>query len=347
MSIEELIDDFLTPYSEEEQFYKNYHLARQSPETFQQFLSQIDASISSRFYIPEINSNVHKLFEETHIFSSLKNNILIEKHQRYTPPFRHAHDFFEMIYVWRGTGENTVEDNLVQMRNGDICILSPAIFHTLGVFDDSILINILIKKSTFNETFFPLLSNDNLLSVFFTKVLYTKQADNYVIFHTEGDLIVRELLSYLIRESLLTIHDSYSDLLRENLLTTVFGYLLRGHARDAELSGKRHTQTAHMANVLQFLQDHYKTATLETTARHFGYTASYLSRQIKAATGSSFSKFLGELRFKKACMLLSGSMLPIQEISEMAGFGSTEHFYRTFKRMSGETPASYRMRHHQ
>ena len=108
MSIEELIDDFLTPYSEEEQFYKNYHLARQSPETFQQFLSQIDASISSRFYIPEINSNVHKLFEETHIFSSLKNNILIEKHHLYSPPFRHSNDFFYMIYVWRVHGENTV-----------------------------------------------------------------------------------------------------------------------------------------------------------------------------------------------------------------------------------------------
>ena len=46
MSIEELIDDFLTPYSEEEQFYKNYHLARQSPETFQQFHK------STRLFLP-------------------------------------------------------------------------------------------------------------------------------------------------------------------------------------------------------------------------------------------------------------------------------------------------------
>ncbi len=344
MSVEQDLDAYFAPYSEAEKFYKEYHLAKQKNGLFQEFLAGIDPSgyAAANFYIPEINQHKKEQFAEMHLFASLKNNISVQKHQRYTPPFCHSHTFFEMIYVWNGVCENTVEGSLLKMRTGDICILAPEVNHIMGVFDDSIIINILIKKTTFHETFFPLLSNDNLLSAFFTKVLYTSQANNYVIFHTDTDNMVRTFLAYLIREALFPPEDDYRDLLLENLLSAVFGYLLRGYGQDAELSGAQHTKLSHIVSILQYIQDHYKTVTLEETAGKFNYNAPYLSKLIKASTGSTFSEFLGEIRYKRACALLTGTNLSVQEIGGLSGFGSAEHFHRTFKRTSGLTPAAYR-----
>ena len=37
-------------------------------------------------------------FGENHLYTSIRDNIVAERHLRYTPAFRHAHAFFEMIY---------------------------------------------------------------------------------------------------------------------------------------------------------------------------------------------------------------------------------------------------------
>ena len=56
------------------------------------------------------------------------------------------------------------------MRTGDICIMAPDVTHSLSAFhDEDYIINILIRKSTFEQSFFGLLDSDTILSDFFKR----------------------------------------------------------------------------------------------------------------------------------------------------------------------------------
>ena len=67
-----------------------------------------------------------------------------------------------------------------------------------------------------------------------------------------------------------------------------------------------------------------------------------LKRRFKAATGSSLIEYLQNLRIEEAKGLLENTTLPVEEISEEAGYSDSSFFRRLFKRLTGLTPARYR-----
>lgn len=55
-----------------------------------------------------------------------------------------------------------------QFHEGDVIFISPDTFHTMEVFDDSsMILNILLRRSTFHDMFAPLTFGNDLLSEFF------------------------------------------------------------------------------------------------------------------------------------------------------------------------------------
>ena len=67
-----------------------------------------------------------------------------------------------------------------------------------------------------------------------------------------------------------------------------------------------------------------------------------LKRRFKAATGSSLIEYLQNLRVEEAKRLLESTELPMEDISEQAGYSDTSFFRRLFKRLTGLTPSKYR-----
>lgn len=63
----------------------------------------------------------------------------------------------------------------------------------------------------------------------------------------------------------------------------------------------------------------------------------------RAATGMTPVEYLQHLRISRAiALMISDSALSIEEIGERAGFESTAHFRRIFKRLTGRSPREYR-----
>jgi transcriptional regulator GlxA family with amidase domain len=67
-----------------------------------------------------------------------------------------------------------------------------------------------------------------------------------------------------------------------------------------------------------------------------------LKRRFKAATGSTLIAYLQNLRVEEAKRLLEAGRMPVDEISEEAGYSDTSFFRRVFKRLTGLTPSHYR-----
>ena len=68
------------------------------------------------------------------------------------------------------------------MHTGDLCLIQPQVNHALDVSDESVIIDVLIRRSTFRHYFYSILQGDNLLANFFMSTLYSRQGIDYLIF---------------------------------------------------------------------------------------------------------------------------------------------------------------------
>jgi ligand-binding sensor protein/AraC-like DNA-binding protein len=81
---------------------------------------------------------------------------------------------------------------------------------------------------------------------------------------------------------------------------------------------------------------------LNTLAAITNISPSYLSRLLKEEFGEPFSKIYGKLKVHWAQQLLETTDWSITEISDALGFVEPSYFVRTFKKISGMTPLTYR-----
>ncbi|HEX2740520.1 MAG TPA: helix-turn-helix domain-containing protein [Rubrobacter sp.] len=77
-------------------------------------------------------------------------------------------------------------------------------------------------------------------------------------------------------------------------------------------------------------------------AEHAGLSASRFSQVFRDRFGRPPHQFLLHLRIQRAQDLLQHTGLTMREISVQCGFSDVHHFAKTFRRLSGQTPGSYR-----
>lgn len=184
-----------------------------------------------------------------------------------------------------------------------------------------------------------------------------------------------EALSEQNRLDSLTLHS-----IKEDFLQVVYSYLTRNHiqahrlfvsetaqqlSHHAERSIFDFIKWAHMlteqtiisVNAAQqsegvvdkakrFIQENYmKDLTREDVAASVFLTSDYFSKVFKNETGLTIREYLNEWRINQAKQLLVESSKSISVIAMETGFDSMSYFSTVFKKLTGETPNSYRARH--
>ncbi|WP_455584264.1 AraC family transcriptional regulator [Bacteroides sp.] len=110
---------------------------------------------------------------------------------------------------------------------------------------------------------------------------------------------------------------------------------------------KKETETIKESNivevVLSFMQENmHKRLTLQDIASHVNLSISYFSRIFIAQVGTSPSKYLTQLRMKKACNYLEGTDMKVNQISPLVGFDDPLYFSRLFTIYLKQSPTKYR-----
>jgi len=94
--------------------------------------------------------------------------------------------------------------------------------------------------------------------------------------------------------------------------------------------------------ILKYIEVNCITATLQSTAGHFGFHPNYLSSYIKKSTGKSFKELIILQRMCQACFYLSNTDIPIYEIASKIGYDNLGFFYKKFESIYKVTPSVYR-----
>lgn len=109
-------------------------------------------------------------------------DVFIIRHPRYTRPAPHVHNYFETILSQAEAVHLFLKKANRTMQAGELCIIAPSSEHDLTIDDDSTVFCIMLRKSTFDTTFFSLLSRKDLLSYFFRTILQDDSHANYLLF---------------------------------------------------------------------------------------------------------------------------------------------------------------------
>lgn len=269
-------------------------------------------------------------------------DVLIIPVLRYAPAFLHSHSFFEVICVLNGECDNIFSSNTLHMKAGEICIVAPETVHALSVFnDDCIVYNLIIRSATFENTFLDALPKDSILHLFFTKSLYQSGEKSCLYFKKPQDYNLQKLI--LEMHSEMNQQNRYYGTLLNAMLTTFFIQLLRKYEKDVLFPNPQHKkQEENLIFILKYIENNYKSVTLKELSDFFGYSERQMIRILKTYTGENFSSLIRSARLSKACELLKHPDIRLSDIISEVGYSNASHFYESFRKKYGITPAEYR-----
>ncbi len=146
----------------------------------------------------------------------------------------------------------------------------------------------------------------------------------------------RSLLLFTDKSSYL-LFNFKADLYAFHSLEELQSYILDLLSDVSEEEGQKSSIIQDLLKYLEWNYQHDITVN-ELAAHKYFVNPSYLSRLFKAQTGKTFSKYLIELRMKKASEFLKESRL---NISDVALFVNPSYLSRLFKAQTGKTFSKY------
>lgn len=294
---------------------------------------------SKRLILEQIFSEFRPELSEHYLIEE-DADIQVIRHIRYLPANYHAHEFFEMIYVLNGSCYNFFENQTYELKKGDVVIIAPRTTHAISGFTDDLeAFNILIRKSTFNASFFGLLEDKDMLSHFFLNALY-ENSKRFLYFHTKPAADLSEGILLMTEE--INKMDVYSQRMLKNILDTFFIRLLRGLQTNQVSLDTEAGEESEIIDMLQYLQNHFAEVSIADLSKKFNYSQRQIARILKNKTGKTFSQLILEMKISKAKVYLKQTNLPIQEIAELVGYGDLSNFYRYFFKVTGCSPKQFR-----
>lgn len=292
--------------------------------------------------------NVRQILKYPNMFESFvsedyigfkQRDIVCNLHFRHELAVSHAHDYFELNYVLEGTLD--IEINLKKniMQCGDFCIIAANTQHIIRASDNAIAIVIALRKSTFQSAFFSIFKKEDILSDFFKNCLYSSKY-SYLMFHMPPGQKIREIIKNIFSEA--SSDSRESNEIACSYLCIFFRMLLRTYSNTYLMNADEHSILSQMSAILIYLQNNYKTLTLEKLGKLFGYEAGYLGKQIHRTTGFYYNDIVTRLKINETCNLLKYSDKSMDEISKLVGYNSQQHFSRAFRKEKKISPSEFK-----
>ena len=280
-------------------------------------------------------------------FINKEEDIAVYIHVPYINDGLHSHDHFEINYVYKGTGYFSFSRNgkeRMAAKEGMLCFLAPNIPHNFLASPCSIIISIVLRKTTLTSVFSSLLKREDSISNFFRSCLYKDKYPDYFMVETGNTPEMKRYIQKTVFEFYRM--DSYRNANTISVLSMLFSHVMRTCHEYAALYNSRdidgqNEEFAYML-LMQYINQNYSTVTMKTLSEAFHYSESFLSRLIHRQSGKTFSKIVQDCRMMHGKELLESTNIPISQICRIIGYSSPEHFSRIFKKEYQVSPSDYR-----
>jgi len=290
--------------------------------------------------IKDLYTNQNSFIIESEKFLGDDSLIMVRKHTRFVDFPKHKHDYIEVNYVYHGRLKQTVGNDPLTLKMGELLFLNQHIEHEIQASnEEDIIINFIIRPEFF-DFIFSFISADNTITKFiFSSLFNNSQSGQYLYFMVSEVASIQELVQKIIVE---IINPST---LSESTIKLYMGLLLIELIKNVDKVKHNEEKEAYeyiIVESLKYIDSYYREASLYDLAEKLNQTHYSLSKTIKKATKLTFKELLQERRLAKAKELLEHTKIPVTLVAEEIGYDNISYFYRIFKKKYGVTPKRYR-----
>ncbi len=290
-------------------------------------------SIDRSLYMAEGGDVVHceKLLEQGKL-------ITLRPHTRFIDFPPHTHNYIEVVYMCSGSTVHIINGKKVILSAGEILFLGPdAMQEIKRAGEEDIAVNFIILPQFFDRALEMLGAEESPLKRFILDSLSGKSGGSaYLHFKVAGLLPVQNLIENLLYTLVYDIPN------KRRVNQTTMGLLFLQLIGCADRLSVEDGEDALLVAVYRYIEEHYRTGSLQELAETLHCDFYWLSRRIKRATGKTYIALLQEKRLNRAAFLLKNTKMNIADISVAVGYENISYFHRIFAKQFGMSPFRYR-----
>lgn len=257
---------------------------------------------------------------------------------KYEQPL-HSHTYYEIIYIFNGTGIHHINELILPYKKGDLFLISPGDEHFFEVKERTDFTYIKFNDSFFEES--NLFSPN--FSISFSPSYIMKNArlkETGLQFAKPYNSILRRTITS-IRDYNATHNVSNSGMI--NFLVLSVFELIRETA--IKLQIRVEGINTREEDLITYIHQHiYNPALLkvEEIASTFNVSVNYFSTYFSRNFGISYNQYLINYKLQLIEKRLAANIVPIKNIAAEFGFADLSHLNNFFKRHRRLSPSVYR-----
>jgi AraC-like DNA-binding protein/quercetin dioxygenase-like cupin family protein len=258
--------------------------------------------------------------------------------RHFSVKYPHRHDFFEVLYLMRGSGFHVIDGNRYEIKPPCVFFMSPGQAHKIEFSHD-------IEGYIFIFTAdFYLANRNNQNSLIEFPFFYNlKQENPPLLLDNESDI---QFLAELFRRSISELDNNEQNKL--NLLRSILDLILMTCAsryktlENMDGKGKGHILVKQFYHLVE--ENNHRNLSLKAYADMLAVTPNHLTQTVKQLTGKTSTQIIKAKQILEIKRLLVHTNLSVAEIAHQLNFEDQSYFTKFFKRESGYLPLQYRSR---
>lgn len=253
----------------------------------------------------------------------------------------HNHTYFEIIFILKGSGVHSVNNNDLDYKAGDIFLLGPDDFHFFKIREMTEF-----SFVRFNEPFSKALgTNDESewVPIIETYLYAVNRGGGSLVYDPQEKSKLFNLLTILEWEYE-NNKSPYYDMVRDGIMRSILLILARNLRKSDSVSEVPEYTDSVEAMLMYIKKNIYYPSRLgvEHLAKRFHIAPTYISILFKNQVGESLKQYVVKYRVKLIESRLALSQLTLSEIADEFGYTDESHFSKQFKKYNGLSPSEFR-----
>nr|WP_296961742.1 AraC family transcriptional regulator [uncultured Mediterraneibacter sp.] len=250
----------------------------------------------------------------------------------------HYHDFYEVQFYLSEAengviGEITINGQKRTLMQGCLVLINMFDQHQITITTDKPYVRYCVSFDS-SLLLFACSDTTNLFNIFsncaevkYSRPLTPAQIRTFInIYNRHEDLELK----------------NGRDILEKAMILEMFAHIYDMFYDGQEISQADSRSMEVVTKLIGYIDAHIaEDLSLENLAEYVSFSTFHLSRMFKRYTGTTLNKYIITKRIDKAKLLLRGPM-SITNVSKEVGFNNYNHFYRTFKNVTGVSPADFK-----
>ncbi|WP_287565138.1 helix-turn-helix domain-containing protein [Parabacteroides sp.] len=271
--------------------------------------------------------------------------VLIRNHEIF-PIAEHQHSFFEMVYVYEGTGQFYVKES--------DCKVEEVTYHTHSLFlipPETTHRFMIDTHSEYVFIRFVLHYVEDYIGKYMAEIFRDPSRSAEISLNESDKKMTSLLFDFIKREE--DSRQMGTNYLQQQWLNSILVLVARNivhETKDNRLSAKYLTinETNPAVYMLQYIQQHIHQPELlraENLSKTFHLSPDYIGIYFKRNYQETLQQYIGRNRLKMVENLLLNSSMTVKEIAYKMGYTDSCYLVKSFQKVYGMSPLKYRQEH--